>query len=101
MPAPLVEAAPRSSAQAIKCSYLICLIGDPGWIRTSDLQLRRLSRAIAFTEEFRSMSRPCRDHALSTAASSFFIASRSPSASAKRCPYRSKVMVIEACPMTA
>jgi hypothetical protein len=42
MPVPPVEAAPRSLAQAIKCSYLICLIGDPGWIRTSDLQLRRL-----------------------------------------------------------
>jgi hypothetical protein len=27
--APLVEAAPRSSAQAIKCGYLKCLIGDP------------------------------------------------------------------------
>jgi hypothetical protein len=31
MPTPPVEAAPRSAAQAIKCSYLICLIGDPGW----------------------------------------------------------------------
>ncbi len=30
MPVPSGEAAPRSLAQAIKCSYLICLIGDPG-----------------------------------------------------------------------
>lgn len=67
---------------------------------TCDLRFRKVLPSVGIVSFFSRMLRPCRCQAAMIAASSFFIASLSPSRSSNKWPYRSNVIVIEACPST-